>query len=142
MRKSCNSTHIRNPLIFQGKSLLLHVCTGQQVRALILRAGTSSDLLTLVSYHFFYKNAWKTIRTTRLGSRETLRAVLPKKSLEREEKRKKMGRGENLRAVLPKKSLEREEKRRKMGRGENLRAVLPSNIFGRSVLGHMGNKVH
>ena len=44
-----NSTHIRNPLIFQGKSLLPHVCAGQQVRALILQAGTSSDLLTLVS---------------------------------------------------------------------------------------------
>ena len=46
-----NSTHIRNPLIFQGKSLLPHVCAGQQVRALILQAGTSSDLLTLVSYY-------------------------------------------------------------------------------------------
>ena len=52
-----NSTHIRNPLIFQGKSQghqskiddSPHVCTGQQVRALILQAGTSSDLLTLVS---------------------------------------------------------------------------------------------
>ena len=52
-----NSTHIRNPLIFQGKSQghqskiddSPHVCAGQQVRALILQAGTSSDLLTLVS---------------------------------------------------------------------------------------------
>ena len=68
--------------------------------------------------------------------------MLPRKSLEREEKRREMGRGENLRAVLPKKSLGREEKRRKMGRGESLRAVLPSNSFGRSGLGHMGNKVH
>ena len=55
-----NSTHIRNPLIFQGKSQghqskiddSPHVCAGQQVRALILQAGTSSDLLTLVSYHY------------------------------------------------------------------------------------------
>ena len=54
-----NSTHIRNPLIFQGKSQghqskigdSPHVCAGQQVRALILQAGTSSDLLTLVSYN-------------------------------------------------------------------------------------------
>ena len=54
-----NSTHIRNPLIFQGKSQghqskiddSPHVCAGQQVRALILQAGTSSDLLTLVSYY-------------------------------------------------------------------------------------------
>ena len=54
-----NSTHIRNPLIFQGKSLghqskiddSPHVCAGQQVRALFLQAGTSSDLLTLVSYY-------------------------------------------------------------------------------------------
>ena len=54
---SRNSTHIRNPLIFQGKSQghqskigdSPHVCGGQQVRALILQAGTSSDLLTLVS---------------------------------------------------------------------------------------------
>ena len=54
-----NSTHIRNPLIFQGKSQghqskiddSPHVCAGQQVRALILQAGTSSDLLTLISYY-------------------------------------------------------------------------------------------
>ena len=71
-----------------------------------------------------------------------MRAVLPKKSLGREEKRRKMGGGENLRAVLPQKSLEREKKRQKMGRGESLRAVLPSNSFGKSGLGHMGNKVH
>ena len=44
--------------IFQGKSQghqskigdSPHVCAGQQVRALILQAGRSSDLLTLVSY--------------------------------------------------------------------------------------------
>ena len=47
---SRNSTHIRNPLIFQEKSLLPHVCAGQQFRILILQAGTNSDLLTLVSY--------------------------------------------------------------------------------------------
>ncbi|MDD6845653.1 MAG: hypothetical protein PUE32_08835, partial [Clostridia bacterium] len=41
----------RNPLIFQGKSLLSHVCAGQQVRILILQAGTNSDLLTLVSLY-------------------------------------------------------------------------------------------
>ena len=46
---SRNSTHIRNPLIFQEKSLLPHVCAGQQVRTLILQAGTNSDLLTLIS---------------------------------------------------------------------------------------------
>ena len=58
-----NSTHIRNPLIFQGKSQghqskiddSPHVCAGQQVRALILQAGTSSDLLTLVSYILYPK---------------------------------------------------------------------------------------
>ena len=57
LRSSRNSTPIRNPLIFQGKSQghqskigdSPHVCAGQQVRALILEAGTSSDLLTLVS---------------------------------------------------------------------------------------------
>ena len=57
-----NSTHIRNPLIFQGKSQghqskiddSPHVCAGQQVRALILQAGTSSDLLTLVSYYLHF----------------------------------------------------------------------------------------
>ena len=57
-----NSTHIRNPLIFQGKSQghqskiddSPHVCAGQQVRALILQAGTSSDLLTLVSFYLWF----------------------------------------------------------------------------------------
>ena len=40
---------------FQGKSLLSHVWAGQQVRTLILQAGTSSDFLTLV-YHYIIKN--------------------------------------------------------------------------------------
>ncbi len=48
LRNSRNSTHIRNPLIFQGKSLLPHVWAAQQVRTLILQAGTCSDLLSLV----------------------------------------------------------------------------------------------
>ena len=57
LRNSRNSTHIRNPLIFLGKSQghqskiddSAHVCAGQQVRTLFLQAGTISDFWPL--YH-------------------------------------------------------------------------------------------
>ena len=51
---------IRNPLIFQGKSLLAHVWTGHKYKPFIVQARTGFVFMTLISYQKKEKDNSKT----------------------------------------------------------------------------------
>ena len=54
LRNSRNSTHIRNPQIFQGKSLLPHVWWVNKSEILSCKQNKIVDLLTLVSSYYIF----------------------------------------------------------------------------------------